>query len=75
MDKKLTPTILLAAIRANCLECCGGSRREVRNCVINYCQLWPYRMGIQREKNQENINEIAGQMSLFDGNTKKKTAS
>lgn len=75
MDKKPTPNILLAVIRAHCLECSGGSRKEVRNCKINYCQLWPYRMGLRNEKNEENMSEIAGQMSLFDGNSKKKTAS
>ena len=37
MNKQPTPRILLAAIRANCLECSGGSRKQVRNCEIKYC--------------------------------------
>lgn len=45
MNKQPTPRILLAAIRANCLECSGGSRKQVRNCEIKNCKLWPYRMG------------------------------
>lgn len=43
MGKKPTPEELLHAIRANCMDCCGGSRREVHNCKITQCKLWPYR--------------------------------
>ena len=35
----------LKAIRAKCLDCSGGSQAEVRNCDIEDCPLWPYRMG------------------------------
>ena len=35
---------LQRAIRAKCLECCGGMRGEVRGCRITGCALWPYRM-------------------------------
>ncbi|MBR2798967.1 MAG: hypothetical protein IKE17_14670 [Clostridia bacterium] len=31
------------AIRAKCLDCCGGMRNEVRDCKLQYCPLWPYR--------------------------------
>ena len=41
-DAKLTP---LKAIRAYCIECCSGSKAEVRKCVIPSCALYPYRMG------------------------------
>jgi len=40
--KPLTP---IKAIRANCLECCCGSRKEVKMCHIINCPLWPYRLG------------------------------
>ena len=40
--KPLTP---LRAIRARCLDCCGGSRSEVRKCVAHDCASWPFRMG------------------------------
>ncbi len=33
------------AIRAHCLDCSGGSRAEVRLCVIPDCPLHPFRMG------------------------------
>ncbi len=38
----LTP---LKAIRANCLDCCAGQRKEVRECHLTDCPLWEYRMG------------------------------
>jgi hypothetical protein len=39
---KLTP---LRAIRAKCIHCCCGSRKEVRLCTATRCPLWPYRLG------------------------------
>lgn len=38
----LTP---MRAIRARCLDCSGGSEKEVRECRIVSCSLHPYRMG------------------------------
>lgn len=35
----------MKAIRANCLDCCGGSEAEVRRCHINTCPLHPFRFG------------------------------
>lgn len=35
--------LLMRAIRAKCLDCCGGIRAEVRGCRIEQCPLWPYR--------------------------------
>ena len=40
--KILTP---LRAIRAKCLECSAGSPKEVRECVMLDCPLYPYRLG------------------------------
>lgn len=33
------------AIRSKCLDCVGFILKEVRNCPITDCSLWPYRMG------------------------------
>ena len=33
------------AIRAKCIDCCGGNAAEVRKCVSVTCALWPLRMG------------------------------
>ena len=39
---QLTP---LNAIRAKCLDCCVGSRVEVRRCEDTDCSLLPFRFG------------------------------
>lgn len=37
---------LLKIIREKCLDCCGGSPAEVRECRSEKtCALWPYRLG------------------------------
>lgn len=41
-QKRLTP---IKAIRAKCMECSGGSFKEVRECHITDCALHPYRLG------------------------------
>jgi hypothetical protein len=35
----------LKAMREYCLDCCGGSRKEVKLCPSTDCSLWPYRFG------------------------------
>ena len=35
----------MKAIRARCLDCSGGSSKEVRSCTINDCPLYEYRLG------------------------------
>jgi len=42
INKKLTP---LKSIRANCLDCCNGQPKEVRECQIADCPLWLFRFG------------------------------
>ena len=51
--KRLTP---VKAIRAKCLDCSNGQQKEVRECSIKKCPLYPYRMG-KRPKAEENIEE------------------
>ena len=55
---------LLAAIRAHCLECSGGSRAEVRRCKVDGCALWPYRRSERKAATEE--VDIDGQMSIYD---------
>ncbi|SDB39811.1 hypothetical protein SAMN05660653_01894 [Desulfonatronum thiosulfatophilum] len=45
MAKKRTLRNPLKAIRAKCLECCGGSPKEVRLCTDASCVLHPFRTG------------------------------
>lgn len=40
--KNLTP---IKAIRKHCLECSSGSPGEVKDCIINDCPLYPFRLG------------------------------
>ena len=35
----------LKAIKEFCLDCCGGSHKEVKLCVSPKCSLFPYRLG------------------------------
>lgn len=39
------PPSPIRAIRAKCLDCCGGSDSEARKCTAIDCPLWPLRMG------------------------------
>jgi hypothetical protein len=42
------------AIRAKCLDCCGGSRAEVKRCESeDCCALWPYRLGTHARINSD----------------------
>ena len=36
---------VLKAIREKCLDCSGGSRAEVKDCLVRSCPLFPFRMG------------------------------
>lgn len=42
-EKKLTNPV--KAIRAFCVECCGGSTNEVKLCQSSRCALHPFRLG------------------------------
>ena len=45
MKEKIQATNPVKAIRRKCLDCSGDSTEEVRNCVIEDCALYPFRMG------------------------------
>lgn len=52
------------AIRKKCLECSGGSSREVERCQIKDCALYPFRFGrnpfrAKRELTDEQKAEMA----------------
>ena len=52
----------LRAVRWYCLECCGDSAAEVRQCVSKSCPLWPVRMGTR--PSVESLIAVADQMIL-----------
>ena len=35
----------MKAIRQNCIDCSGGSLKEVKECIIKDCTLYSYRFG------------------------------
>lgn len=52
------------AIRAYCLGCVGGSYTEISRCTIPYCELYPFRFGVnpyraQRELTDEEKNTLS----------------
>ena len=42
-SKKITNPV--KAIRAFCIDCCGGSANEVKLCTSPKCALYPFRLG------------------------------
>lgn len=69
MSTKPTTDELLIAIHKYCLECSGGSRKEVQNCRIKGCNLYKYR----REPTRQRENPVKGQLTLFDLMKRKET--
>ena len=61
---------LLIAIRAHCLDCCGGRRGEVERCSLKDCTLHPYRTtgsAAEIEKTPSVPEQLEGQLSMFGG--------
>ena len=56
------------AIRARCLDCCGGSAKEVDLCPSKTCSLYPFRYGknpyrTKRELTEEQRTELKARLS------------
>lgn len=49
----------MKAIRAKCIDCCCGDMKEIRECTIEKCPLWPYRMGHRPEKDESIDKEVS----------------
>ena len=71
-NKILSP---LKSIRANCIDCMCGSKKEVRLCPSVDCPLFPYRLGRypegarkKRKLSQERKDELREQLSKANGN-------
>ena len=52
----------LKAIRLNCLDCCCGSAKEVKLCVIPQCPLYEFRFG--KNPNRKGIGNTTGNQIL-----------
>lgn len=62
MSGKPAQDELLIAIHKHCLACSGGSRKEVQNCRVRGCDLYPYR----REPIRQREKPTKGQITFFD---------
>ncbi len=40
----------IKAIRNKCLDCCCGSNKEIRECTVIKCAIYPYRFGCRPDK-------------------------
>ena len=47
----------LRAIRAQCLDCSCGSRKEVAECLIPDCPIYLYRFGVRPATRQKKLSE------------------
>lgn len=45
MTKRMTAKKLYKVIKDKCLECCAGDRKSWKECNIELCPLWNYRLG------------------------------
>lgn len=67
MKKNLPSSdVLLVAIRAKCMDCCGNQRKEVDRCILTECALHQYRNNRAIGGEHEQKTEISGQIDLFD---------
>ena len=62
MEKKPRPEELLNAIHKHCLECSGGSRKEVHRCGLKNCALWLWREPETEEKPEKDKRQVC----MFD---------
>lgn len=54
------------AIKLNCLECAGGSPREVTLCHLIDCPLWPFRFGYSVKDRRFEVRMLSAQKRYPD---------
>lgn len=67
----------LKAIRANCLQCVGGSPNEVKLCTSRACYLYPFRFGRnpytkKREYTDEEKEQMRERLAKARANMKRE---
>lgn len=65
----------ISAIRHYCTECSGGARKEISECPIYRCPLFPYRFGMMPDtyiKDKENEVQIIDEKGKVVNNVKRK---
>jgi len=53
MRVKVSKSLLWKAIRAKCIDCCGGSHKMVTECDIKTCPLSSYRFGKAQQPEEQ----------------------
>lgn len=66
--------VLMSAIHAKCLDCCGNARKLVERCDIRDCPLHPYRTAQALSETAGRRTEIDGQIDLFAAMVSEKGA-
>lgn len=61
--KKITP---LRAIKTHCLECSGYEKKQVRECVVNNCVLFPFRQGKNPNRKGSTITKNGASAKDFE---------
>jgi len=63
------------AIRAKCVECSGGSLKEVNECPVDTCALHPFRMGVNpfNKKTQARLASESGEVPEDDEDDEDET--
>lgn len=51
------PMSPLDALRLRCIDCCAGSKHEVRLCVSTNCPSWPFRLGTSPWRDPPKLSE------------------
>lgn len=69
MTEKNNTLTLLKAIRAKCVDCCGGVATEADQCPVRSCPLHPFRSGKPISLLQKPGGNN-GQLSLISGDIK-----
>lgn len=54
MEYKHNP---VKAIREKCLDCCGGSTLEVKECTAENCPIYPFRLGKNPFRQKRELTE------------------
>ena len=76
----MSKRLVMKAIREKCLDCSGGSTKEIRFCAVKECPLRKYRLGkdpdSKRSKNGEGKKDIPkGLRDFINKKRKSKNAS
>lgn len=54
MEYKTNP---VKAIREKCIDCCGGSTLEVKECTAESCPIYPFRFGKNPFRQKRELTE------------------